>query len=155
MCEHSDTAVRRGIDNSLPEDLVENATLAAEGGELICDELGYVIVVHSWFRCEALERFLTENDFERWCKLHKKPVSAWPEYFARKAHPRAVALDFTCPHFGTPAEVAKMVSESEIKFDQLILEGTWVHASFDRALRRQILLATFKDGVPEYKQGLA
>jgi len=43
------------------------------------------------------------------------------------------------------------VKGSGIAFDQLIEEGSWVHASFDPRLRGQVLTATFKDGTPSYE----
>jgi len=42
------------------------------------------------------------------------------------------AIDFICPEFGTPVAICKKLIELKdlIRFDQLILEGTWVHISF-------------------------
>lgn len=154
---HSDTAVRLGIDNTPPEDVVTNLGLLALGLEQIRKVLERPLTVNSGFRCEALERVLAAKDFAAWCARHgKSQLTAWPEYFARKVHPRGFAADFICPSFGTPLEIVRVVKASGIKFDQLIEEGTWVHASFDPQLRGEVLTAKFdKDGAPSYSTGVA
>lgn len=55
------------------------------------------------------------------------------------AHMAGRAVDFICPGFGTPLDVARAIVASDIKFDQIIEEGTWVHLSFDARMRRQVL----------------
>ena len=152
----SDTAVRLGIDNTPPPEIVQHLALNAAGLEQIRLVTGSALIVHSGFRCEALERVLTAKDYAAWCARHgKDPATAWPEYFERKAHPKGYATDFTCPAFGTPLEIIRAVKSSGIKFDQLIEEGTWAHASFDPKMRGEILTATFKDGTPTYTSGVA
>jgi hypothetical protein len=79
------------------------------------------------------------------------------------AHIRGWAADFTCPSFWSPIAVAKKIAGSNLKFDQLILEGVsqskpegvWVHISCDPKNRRQLLTATFKGGKAFYKEGIA
>jgi hypothetical protein len=48
------------------------------------------------------------------------------------SHMRGEAVDFICPRFGTPYDVAKELEKhrAELRFDQLIYEHTWVHISF-------------------------
>jgi hypothetical protein len=65
---------------------------------------------------------------------------------ATSDHQKGFAIDFTCPDFGTPLECVKKISASDIQFDQLIQEGTWIHISFAPAMRRQILEAHFSKG---------
>lgn len=56
------------------------------------------------------------------------------------AHMNGRAVDFISPAFGTPLEIAKAISASDIAFDQLIWEEeTWVHISFDPKMRREVL----------------
>lgn len=58
----------------------------------------------------------------------------------KSAHMRGWAVDFICPRFGTPLEICQKLSKSDLNFDQLIEEGTWVHISFeDNPMRRQVL----------------
>lgn len=153
----SDTAVRLGIDNTPPAWVITNATDAAMGMEKIRSVLGVLVIVHSWFRCEALERVLCARDFPAWCERHEKLQDelAWAEYFKRKRHPKGWCIDFTAPQFGTPLQIVRRIKGSGIKFDQLIMEGNWVHGSFDPRMRAQVLTATFKDGAPTYTQGVA
>jgi zinc D-Ala-D-Ala carboxypeptidase len=149
---HSELAVRLGIDNTPPADVVPHLVVLANGLEQIRRVTGHPLIVHSGYRCEALERVLCAKDFAAWCNRHGKDVAtAWTEYFARKGHPRGYCGDFTCPGFGSPAEVVQVVRGAGIKVDQLIEEGTWVHASFAPELRGQILTARFDEhGVPTY-----
>lgn len=157
----SDTAVRMGIDNTPGPEVIANASLAAMGMEKIRSVLGVAIFVHSWFRCEALERLLTRKDFDAWCFRHGKNIGtietlalAWHEYFSRKGHPQGYCIDFTAPSFGAPRQIVKSLKGSGIKFDQLIEEGNWVHASFDPRMRGEVMTATFKDGTPSYTMGV-
>lgn len=51
---------------------------------------------------------------------------------SKSQHTKGEAVDFVCPSYGTPYEVAQaLVADKEIlMFDQLIYENTWVHISF-------------------------
>lgn len=51
---------------------------------------------------------------------------------SKSQHIKGEAVDFVCPSYGTPYEVAQaLVADKEIlMFDQLIYENTWVHISF-------------------------
>jgi len=69
-------------------------------------------------------------------------------------HIQGYAVDFTCPGFGTPKEVAKKIAESDIKYDQLIYEGTWIHLSVDPRNRRDLLTAHFRGGKVTYTKGI-
>jgi len=155
----SDTAVRLGIDNTPHDPIVlANLQTTAEGLERVRRVLGHPMRSLSGFRCEELERILTAKDFAAWCKRHSErdTAAAWREYYARKAHPQGYADDFICPAFGTPVEIVKVLKGSGIAFDQLIEEGSWVHASFDPRMRGQVLTATFaKDGTPSYETAAA
>jgi hypothetical protein len=57
----------------------------------------------------------------------------------RSAHLTGHAVDFNCYGFGDPLEVCRAIAESDLAFDQLIEEGTWIHVSFHPRLRRQVL----------------
>ena len=148
----SDTAVRMGIDNAPPEAIGTNLAVLAAGLEKVRTLLGYPVVIKSGYRCENLEKVLCEKDFAQWCRTHgKNPLAAWPEYFARKAHPRGYAADFICPAFGSPVEIVRKIRGAGMRFDQVIEEGSWVHVSFDPRLRGETLTARFaSDGTPTY-----
>lgn len=152
----SSTALRLGIDNRPDHSLIANAYLLAEGLEEVQKVLGFPIHHIDGFRCEQLEKMLTAKDFSAWCAHHQKdPTTAWPEYFDRKQHPQFKAEDFTCPQFGTPIEIVKLISGSTIQFDQCIQEGTWAHISFSESPRREVLTAIFADGKITYTPGIA
>jgi hypothetical protein len=148
----SGTALRLGIANVPSLQVVEHMRIAAVGMEQVRSLLDVPVHVNSWFRCEALERILCEKDYRAWCARHSKSVTAdtWAEYFARKQHPQGLAIDFTAASYGSPAEVAKRIAGSALRFDQLIEEGTWVHIGFGAAMRQQVLVARFANGTPSY-----
>lgn len=155
LCD-SDTAERMGIDNHAPPPMVlSNLYATMEGMERVRALLNNPVFVTSGFRCERLEKELTKKDFARWCGargLHPDDDS-WAAYFATKAHPRGWAVDFKCPGFGTPKQVAAAIAASDLRFDQCIEEGSWVHISFDPKMRRQALKAVFDaNGTPSYSE---
>lgn len=102
-----------GIDNSHPSpEVLSAASHTATCMETVREILGAPIHVDSWIRCLALNRALGSKDTSQ--------------------HPKGEAVDFTAPTYGSPTAIAKkLVAEAvTVKFDQLILEGTWVHISF-------------------------
>lgn len=73
------------------------------------------------------------------------------------AHCSGRAVDFTCAAFGTPKDVCAAIIASQIPFDQLIFEGTWVHLAIaepGKEPRNQVLTAVFKPGSTSYLPGL-
>jgi zinc D-Ala-D-Ala carboxypeptidase len=110
---HSDTAARRGIDNSLPPELLPVVTKTATRTEKVRAVLGKPISITSWYRSLPLNRALLSADTSQ--------------------HPKGEAVDFICPSFGTPLEVCKFLIKNRdlIRWDQLILEHTWVHISWN------------------------
>jgi zinc D-Ala-D-Ala carboxypeptidase len=111
---HSDTATRRGINNELPPELVSAALNTAKNMERVRALLGRPIIINSWYRGPALQ--------------------ALPEFYnPTSQHSKAEAVDYVSPTFGTPVEIARTLLQNQvlIRFDQLILEHTWVHISFN------------------------
>jgi zinc D-Ala-D-Ala carboxypeptidase len=132
----SETATRKGIDNTPPPVVTEKLRMLAATLEQVRSLLGNnSIRISSGYRCLALNRAIGSGDLS--------------------AHVLGYAVDFTCPKFGTIKEVAIKIAESPIKFDQLIYEGTWVHLSVDPRNRREVLTATFKGGKAKYSKGIA
>lgn len=148
----SSTAIRMGIDNIPTDEQISNMKIAAAGMEQIRTVLAHPINTNSWLRVEALEKILANKDYISWCGIHKHTIddASWDIYFARKGHPKGFAIDFTCPAFGTPAEIVAKLKDSGIKFDQLLMEGTWVHVSFDPQMRNQVEVVTFVNDTPSY-----
>lgn len=110
---HSDTAIAKNISNVPPIE-----TILVMGKTAVCMErvraaLGNKsITINSWYRSPALNTALGSKSTSQ--------------------HLRGEAVDFTCEGFGTPLDICNKLIElkSLIRFDQLILEHTWVHISF-------------------------
>jgi hypothetical protein len=132
----SETATRKGIDNTPPAVVTERLRMLAATLEQVRSLLGNnSIRISSGYRCLALNRAIGSGDLS--------------------AHVLGYAVDFTCHKFGTPKEVANKIAESPIKFDQIIYEGTWVHLSIDPRNRREVLTAHFGKGKTNYTKGIA
>ena len=69
---------------------------------------------------------------------------------SNSSHTYGYAVDFTA-YGHTVKTVANILSKSNLKFDQLIYEKTWVHISFDPRMRGNIL--TLK-GKGKYVKGI-
>lgn len=117
----SDTAVRLGIDNALPPQLLFEAQKTCAMMERIRERLSRLagqpvpIVITSGYRCLELNRALRSQD--------------------SSDHVRAMAVDFKAGRFGSAYNVAKLLAPmvSELEIGQLIHEfGTWVHVSTRR-----------------------
>lgn len=131
----SETAVRRGIDNTPTEEQIVNLTELAQGLERVQLLLGFPLHINSAFRSAKLNSAIGGS--------------------THSAHMDGYAADFTCAQFGSPLEVCKAISVSEISFDQVIQEGTWVHFSVEPRMRKELLTAHFAGGKVTYSVGLA
>jgi zinc D-Ala-D-Ala carboxypeptidase len=133
----SQTAGRKGINNTPPPNVIKNlqvlAGLLEEVRTLLCNNS---IRISSGYRCLALNRAIGSRD--------------------NSSHVEGYAVDFTCSGFGTPKQIANKIVESQINFSQLIWEGTWIHLSSDSAhkKKREVLTATFVNGKARYKKGI-
>jgi len=130
---HSETAQREHIDNTPGTDLVDNLRRLAEGLEQVRALTGFPLEISSGYRCPALNR-----------RLGGAKTSQ---------HTLGLAADFTCDEFGPPVDIIKAIRDSDIEFDQCILEyAKWVHISFSKAPRRKVL--TIYDSRQGYLDGL-
>lgn len=147
----SQTASRAGIDNDPPIEVVAALKRTALGLERVRILLNaHAIHINSGFRCEALEKVVARDGFIAYCHKHEVYADdvAWRAYSAKKQHPKGEAADFTCPTFGTPARIVRLLVDSDFDFDQCILEmvdpvtgaGGWVHISFAQVNRKQALV---------------
>lgn len=151
----SDTAERLGIDQT-PDGIIENNLMnLAQGLERIRTLLGFPLLVSSGYRSPPLERVICASDFERFCRVHSYPSddASWQLYLKTKAHPQGFAADFTCPSFGPPTVIVSAIEASDIQFDQLIQEGSWVHFAIGSLSRRQVLTAAFSVSGTTYTLG--
>ncbi|HEY4371797.1 MAG TPA: D-Ala-D-Ala carboxypeptidase family metallohydrolase [Burkholderiales bacterium] len=133
---YSDTARERGIANDpLPQHLPHLRLLAAALEEVQA-LLGAPLTINSGYRSPALNA----------------AVGGVP----RSLHAQGLAVDFVCPGFGAPLEIARAIAASAIVYDQIIHEfGRWVHlglATPGLAPRRQLL--TICSSAQGYLDGL-
>lgn len=131
----SDTALRLGIDNTPPAPIEDFLRLTAVGMEKVRLLLGKPIRINSGYRCPALNKAVGGSTYSD--------------------HLLGYAVDFVCPEFGTPVEIARAIEKSTITYGQLICEGKWVHISFNPKKLRETLTATFNNGKATYSKGLA
>lgn len=118
---YSETATRMGINNQPNEKQLENMVTVARNMERVRDLLGgKPIRINSWLRLPEVNVAVGGS--------------------ARSSHMDGWAVDFVCPSYGNPYEVAKALKESNIQVDQVIHEfGRWVHVSFAPEMRNQFL----------------
>ena len=105
----SQTAARLGIDNTPDARILKNLQRLAATLEQVREILGKLpILISSGYRSATLNR----------------AIGGAPN----SAHMDGLAVDFTCPRFGTVLATAHAVAKSQVVFDQVILEyGRWVH----------------------------
>jgi zinc D-Ala-D-Ala carboxypeptidase len=140
----STTAARNSISNDPPLEVVANLKRTAGVLEQVRVVLNASpIQVTSGFRGEELEKVICASAYRAWCQRKGLPVSStsWAQYFEAKDHPKGNAADIKAPSFGTPEQVMHAIYNSNIEYDQLILEfGQWVHISVSDRNRRQALV---------------
>lgn len=129
----SDLAARRGIDNTLPAELVPAARQTLEMLERIRQQLSQIagrdvpILITSGYRCPALNLAIGSS--------------------STSDHPRACAADINARAFGTPLQVCQALAPmvSQLGIGQLIYEfGSWVHVSTrhpEKAISRIITIS--------------
>lgn len=132
----SQTAVRLGLKNEPTAEALENLKYLAGQLDKVRRLLRVPVLISSGYRSPAVNKAVGGA--------------------ANSQHMLGQAADFTAPRAGTPYEVARLIDESDLQYDQLIHEfGRWVHISFVRpelgAPRRQAL-SIFKAG--KYKPGI-
>jgi len=131
----SEVALRKGLDNTPTPEVLENLYELAATMEKVRTLLGCAIHVNSAYRSPK--------------------VNAAVGGVSTSAHCTGDACDFTAPDFGTPTEIAiTIVDSSDIHYDQIIAEGTWVHLSIKEPMRGQALTAHFANGKVSYTAGI-
>ena len=119
----SETAARRGIGNKPYPKALESLKRLCAFLDQIREHLGHPIIVTSGYRSPEVNVAVGGSK--------------------TSAHCKGMAVDFTCPAFGSPLEVARAISAMGIEYDQLIHEyGTWVHLGLADKPRRQMLTIT-------------
>jgi hypothetical protein len=131
----SETATRKGLDNTPEPEVIETLKLTAAGMEEVRALLGVPIIIHSGYRSPKVNSAIGGAVTSQHCK--------------------GEAVDFIAPQFGTPNDVCRAILDSTIAFDQLIDEKGWAHISFSDAPRHSVLTAHFGNGKTTYTPGIA
>ena len=131
----SNTAERKGIDNSVPEELIPSAKALAENiFQPIREHFGSPIYVSSGFRSDALNEAIGGSKTSQ--------------------HSKAEAMDIDMDHRRGPEneDIFHYIKDN-LPFDQLIWEfGTeqrpnWVHVSYNpKGEQRGQILVAYKEG---------
>jgi zinc D-Ala-D-Ala carboxypeptidase len=130
----SQVATRKGIDNAPAAAIVANLTRLAALLEQVRALVGAPITISSGYRSPALNKAVGGA--------------------ANSAHVLGLAADIRTSKLA-PRALALLIRQSDIAFDQLIYEGTWVHIGLSTgAPRRQVLTAKFAGGGVSYVAGI-
>ena len=135
--ERSSTAIRLGLDNTIPEEIMPNAKLMAATLETIRAKFSRPIRVTSCYRSPEVN----------------KAVGGSP----KSAHLNALAVDFTVEGFDN-RRVCEILKTMLTNFDQIIYEfgeSGWVHLGLSKtAPRGEVLSAVKEGGKTVYKKGI-
>jgi putative chitinase len=125
------TTTNTKIDNTPSKEVIEVLRTTAFYMEKVREILGNVaITINSGYRSPDVNRAVGGT--------------------SNSSHTYGYAVDFTA-YGHTPLTISNILSKSNLKFDQLIYEKTWVHISFDPRMRGNIL--TLK-GKGKYVKGI-
>jgi zinc D-Ala-D-Ala carboxypeptidase len=125
------TVTNTKIDNTPSKEVIEVLRTTAFYMEKVREILGNVaITINSGYRSPDVNRQVGGT--------------------SNSSHTYGYAVDFTA-YGHTPLTISNILSKSNLKFDQLIYEKTWVHISFDPCMRGNIL--TLK-GKGKYVKGI-
>lgn len=132
---HSDTAKRRGIDNTIkdPAHLASAKLLCEKVFEPIREHFGVPIHISSGYRSAALNRAVKGSSSSQHC--------------------RGEAMDIDADRYGkvTNKEIFDYIRE-HLEWDQMIwefgndLQPDWVHVSFKATGNRRQILKAIKEG---------
>ena len=129
---HSDLALREGIDNDSPPEaaLRDMRMLCIDVLEPLRKALGdRPLRITSGYRCPELNALLKSADTSQ--------------------HLLGQAADFQVPGLDLLEAAKVAASRSLVRFDQLIYEGRWLHISWAKQPRRQLLTAGFAMKPPQ------
>lgn len=132
----SQTAIRRGIDNTPTEEHKNNMIALCQNVlQPVREIIDVPVRVSSGYRSEALNEAIGGSTRSQHSKGEAADINAvgWSAY------------DLCC-----------FIRDMDYPYDQLIYEGTWVHVSHKRngVQRKQILTAHFENGYVWYSEGL-
>lgn len=124
----SRTATKKGIDNQPPSEHLPNLEKLAYALERVRTLVGGPITVSSGYRSSNLNKAVGGS--------------------AKSAHCHGLAADIHTSAMSC-RDLAKLIRDSKIVFDQVIYEGDWVHFGLPigrRKARQEVLTAVFTPG---------
>jgi zinc D-Ala-D-Ala carboxypeptidase len=107
----SETAARKGIDNTPSEEVINNLKRLAAALQEVRALLNHrAILISSGYRSHELNQAVGGS--------------------ATSDHCKGLAADFICPSYGTPNDIVRAIAASGLSFKQVIREfDKWVHLS--------------------------
>jgi zinc D-Ala-D-Ala carboxypeptidase len=107
----SETAARKGIDNTPSEEVIDNLKRLAAALQEVRALLNHrAILISSGYRSPELNQAVGGS--------------------ATSDHCKGLAADFICPSYGTPNDIVRAIAASGLSFKQVIREfDRWVHLS--------------------------
>jgi zinc D-Ala-D-Ala carboxypeptidase len=107
----SETAARKGIDNTPSEEVINNLKRLAAALQEVRALLNHrAILISSGYRSPELNQAVGGS--------------------ATSDHCKGLAADFICPSYGTPNDIVRAIAASGLSFKQVIREfDKWVHLS--------------------------
>lgn len=123
----SSIAARKGIDNTPNQQAIDNLKRVAAVMEDVRKLLdSKPIIITSGYRNSAVNKLVGSK--------------------SNSKHVQGLACDFICPQYGTSEDIMKAIQNSNLIFDQCIMEfynprtgDGWVHIGLGSSPRRQIL----------------
>jgi zinc D-Ala-D-Ala carboxypeptidase len=114
----SETAARKGIDNTPSEEVIDNLKRLAAALQEVRALLNHrAILVSSGYRSPELNQAVGGS--------------------ATSDHCKGLAADFICPSYGTPNDIVRAIAASGLSFKQVIREfDRWVHLCDSRRRTR-------------------
>lgn len=117
--ERSDIALRHGVQNKVPDDLLPNIQKLAKFLEEVRNIFHSPIFITSGYRCKWLNDKVGSHD--------------------GSAHRKGFAADFRVKGY-SPFDICRGISTTDLDYDQCIYEFKgWTHISIDPRLRRMNL----------------
>jgi zinc D-Ala-D-Ala carboxypeptidase len=109
----SETAARKGIDNTPSEEVIDNLKRLAAALQEVRALLNHrAILISSGYRSPELNQAVGGS--------------------ATSDHCKGLAADFICPSYGTPNDIVRAIAASGLSFKQVIREfDKWVHLAIE------------------------
>ena len=136
--EFNEWAVRTGINNEAPIEIIEAAERLAEFGlEPLLTKFPNLSIT-SWYRSPALEREYGRSTFAFKCILDHKPINeqSWKEYMEGQQHATGCAA--TIRVHNKHKEAFEYIRDN-LEFDILQDKGGWISVSFCKINQKRVI----------------